>query len=163
MQALQTSKILDVEAVRFYMAELVRPYHFNHSPSPNTSAQLLAIEHVHSHNVIHRDLKPENIFIDTDGHLVLGDFGIAWEFQRNSTSDAHFTRGRVGTPAFSSPEVLFGEDYGFEADLWSFGVIMYEMLSGEVRTVVFPNSSDFSHSVRMRSKVTLFRLTILPG
>jgi serine/threonine protein kinase len=47
--------------------------------------------------------------------------------------------------------------------LWSFGVIMYEMLSGEVRTVVFPNSSDFSHSVRMRSKVTLFRLTILPG
>ncbi|KAI0250576.1 kinase-like domain-containing protein [Lactifluus subvellereus] len=113
LEALQESKELDVEAVRFYMAEL-----------------LLAIEHVHAHNIIHRDLKPENVFIDTDGHLVLGDFGIAWEFQRDSTSDARFTRGRVGTPAFSSPEVLSGDDYGFEADLWAFGVIMYEMLSG---------------------------------
>ena len=44
----------------------------------------------------------------------------------------HSTRGCFGTPAFSSPEVLFGEDYGFEADLWAFGIIMYEMLSGRV-------------------------------
>ena len=40
--------------------------------------------------------------------------------------------GLVGTRAFSSPKVLFGEDYSFEADLWAFGVIMYEMLTGRV-------------------------------
>ncbi|KAI0301916.1 kinase-like domain-containing protein [Multifurca ochricompacta] len=117
LQQLQISRVLDVEAVRFYMAEL-----------------LLAIEHVHAHNIVHRDVKPENIFIDMDGHVVLGDFGIAWQFDRDtSTPDGYFTRGRVGTPAFSSPEVLFGEDYSFEVDLWAFGVILYEMLSGKVR------------------------------
>lgn len=102
---------LDVQAVRFYMAEL-----------------LLAIEHVHAHNIIHRDIKQENVFIDTDGHIVLGDFGIARLFS-DSAPETHLTRGRVGTPAFSSPEVLFDHEYGFEADLWAFGVVLYEMLS----------------------------------
>jgi len=112
LEDLQRTKALDVDAVRFYMAEL-----------------LLAIEHVHAHNVIHRDIKPENVFIDTDGHIVLGDFGISWLFDESNTN-AHVTRGRVGTPAFSPPEVLFGDEYSFGADLWAFGVILYEMLSG---------------------------------
>ncbi len=93
--------------------------------------QLLAIEHIHAHNIVHRDLKPENVFIDTDGHIVVGDFGISWLFD-DSAPNAYLTRGRVGTPAFSSPEVLFEEDYGFEADLWAFGVIVYEMLTRRV-------------------------------
>lgn len=80
--------------------------------------------------MIHRDVKPENVFIDTDGHIVLGDFGISWLF--DDFTSAYFTRGRVGTPAFSSPEVLSGSDYSFGADLWAFGVILYEILSGTV-------------------------------
>ena len=71
------------------------------------------------------------MFIDTDGHIVLGDFGIAWLFD-GCDQKTHLTRGRVGTPAFSSPEVLFEQEYGFEADLWAFGIILYEMLSGRV-------------------------------
>ncbi|KAI9448418.1 kinase-like domain-containing protein [Lactarius indigo] len=122
LQRLQALKELDTEAIRFYMAEL-----------------LLAIEHVHEHHIIHRDLKPENVFIDTDGHIVLGDFGIACQFANDTSPDAYFTHGRVGTPAFSSPEVLLEKDYGFEVDLWAFGVMLYEMLSGreafEVKTV----------------------------
>ncbi|KAH9065128.1 kinase-like domain-containing protein [Lactarius deliciosus] len=122
LQHLQALKELDTEAIRFYMAEL-----------------LLAIEHVHEHHIIHRDLKPENVFIDTDGHIVLGDFGIACQFASDTSPDAYFTHGRVGTPAFSSPEVLLEKDYGFEVDLWAFGVILYEMLSCreafEVKTV----------------------------
>ncbi|KAN0124444.1 Protein kinase-like domain containing protein [Russula decolorans] len=106
-----TMESLDVEAIRFYMAEL-----------------LLAIEDIHAHNIIHRDIKQENVFIDTDGHIVLGDFGVAWLFS-DFAPETHLTHGRVGTPAFSSPEVLFDHEYGFEADLWAFGVMLYEMLS----------------------------------
>jgi serine/threonine protein kinase len=68
---------------------------------------------------------------------VLGDFGIAWEFQSDSAPYARSTRGCVGTPEFCSPEVLCGNYYSFEADLWAFGVILYEMLSDWVRAVIF--------------------------
>lgn len=132
LQHLQALKEFDVEAIRFYMAEV-----------------LLAIEHVHAHHIIHRDIKPENIFIDADGHVVLGDFGIACQFARETSPDACFTNGRVGTPAFSSPEVLLGEDYSFEVDFWASGVILYEMLSGreafEVNSVPADDPMWLSH------------------
>ncbi|KAI9466619.1 kinase-like domain-containing protein [Lactarius psammicola] len=132
LQHLQVLKELDTEAIRFYMAEL-----------------LLAIEHVHAHHIIHRDLKPENVFIDTDGHVVLGDFGIACQFASDTSPDAYFTHGRVGTPAFSSPEVLLEREYSFEVDLWAFGVILYEMLSGreafKVNTVPADDPTWLSH------------------
>jgi serine/threonine protein kinase len=72
------------------------------------------------------------VFVDTDGHIVLGDFGIACLFG-DSAPTPYVTRGCVGTTAFSSPEVLSGDDYGFEVDLWAFGVMLYEMLSDCVR------------------------------
>jgi len=121
----------DVEAVRFYMAELVCHRQVDEFTFPDLVTQLLAIEHVHAHNILHRDIKPENVFVDTDGHIVLGDFGIACLFDESAPT-AYTTRGCVGTPAFSSPEVLSGGNYGFEADLWAFGVMMYEMLNDGV-------------------------------
>jgi serine/threonine protein kinase len=135
LERLQAFKELDVEAIRFYMAEL-----------------LLAIEHVHAHHIIHRDIKPENIFIDTDGHIVLGDFGIACQFASDSFPQTYFTRGRVGTPAFSSPEVLLEKDYGFEVDLWAFGVILCELLNGReafaVNTVPADDPTWLKHLVQ---------------
>ncbi|KAF8271659.1 kinase-like domain-containing protein [Lactarius quietus] len=132
LERLQAFKELDVEAIRFYMAEI-----------------LLAIEHVHAHHIVHRDIKPENIFIDTDGHIALGDFGIARQFASDTAPNAYFMHGRVGTPAFSSPEVLLERDYSFEVDLWAFGVILYEMLSGReafaANTVPADDSSWLSH------------------
>ena len=52
-------------------------------------------------------MKQENVFIDTDGHIVLGDFSLTWLFSDCARGpETHSTRGRVGTPAFSSPEVF---------------------------------------------------------
>ena len=113
------------------MAELVCFHQLDDFTFSDPVIQLLAIEDVHAHNILHRDIKPENVFVDTDGHIVLGDFGIACLFDEPAPK-ANITRGCVGTPAFSSPEVLSGGDYGFEVDFWAFGVMLYEMLSDGV-------------------------------
>ena len=133
-------------------------------PLFNSVTQLLAIEHVHAHNIIHRDVKPENIFIDTDGHVVLGDFGIACQFDSDASPHACFTRGRVGTPAFSSPEVLLEKDYGFEVDLWAFGVILCEMLNGRVSaSVSLLHIHLLNVLYRRRLPSTVFRQMTLHG
>lgn len=85
---------------------------------------LLAIETIRQRGVIHRDLKPENIMIAMDGHLVLADFGLAWRLEERG----EFPMSCVGTPEYSAPEVLQEKPYGMEVDLWSFGIILYEML-----------------------------------
>jgi len=98
--------------VRFYMAEL-----------------LIAIEHIHSKRIVHRDVKPENLFIDSDGHVVLGDFGLARKLTLGGntiSSDDMF-----GTPAYTPPEIFTGEAYGCEVDIWAFGVMLYELITGK--------------------------------
>ncbi|KAH9037692.1 kinase-like domain-containing protein [Lactarius pseudohatsudake] len=102
-----------VDAVRFYMAEL-----------------LIALEHIHSKRVVHRDVKPENVFIDIDGHIVLGDFGLARKLaaEQNTVSGNEM----FGTPAYTPPEVFAGRPYGREVDIWAFGVMLYELITGRV-------------------------------
>lgn len=93
------------------------------------------LEHAHSQAVIHRDVKPENIFVtrDHDGRetLKLVDFGIA-KLAGSGGSDAHKTRvGLIfGTPAYMSPEQAAGVEADERADLYSLGIILYEMISG---------------------------------
>lgn len=87
-----------------------------------------ALQHAHNHGIIHRDLKPSNLFFDSDGGLVLGDFGIA-----RDTFDADITAHgiTVGTYAYMSPEQIKadGKISGM-ADLYSLGCVMFEMLTG---------------------------------
>lgn len=102
---------------------------------PRWSAELLiqvaeALEYAHAHGVIHRDLKPSNILLDAEGHPHLMDFGLA----KRASGDVSITSdGRVmGTPAYMSPEQARGESHDVDArsDIYSLGVIFYEMLTG---------------------------------
>ncbi|VAI26754.1 unnamed protein product [Triticum turgidum subsp. durum] len=118
---------------------------------------VLALEYLHSLNVIHRDLKPDNLLISRDGHLKLTDFGLSKVGLINSTDDlsgpdvssalvgdnqptdaeqrAHKRQQRqkqtaVGTPDYLAPEILLGMSHGPTADWWSVGVILFEILVG---------------------------------
>ncbi|PIN13909.1 Microtubule-associated serine/threonine kinase [Handroanthus impetiginosus] len=128
---------LEEDMARIYIAEVV-----------------LALEYLHSLNVIHRDLKPDNLLIGPDGHIKLTDFGLSKVGLINSTDDlsgpsaflgddkpkgaVHSSQKReqrkkhsvVGTPDYLAPEILLGMGHGATADWWSVGVILFELLVG---------------------------------
>jgi NIMA (never in mitosis gene a)-related kinase len=83
----------------------------------------LAIKHCHDRKIIHRDLKASNIFLTKKGICKLGDFGIA-RVLSNTKSNAKTV---VGTPYYLSPEIIQGRPYNSESDIWSLGVLLYEL------------------------------------
>ena len=84
----------------------------------------LAIKHMHNKHIIHRDLKAQNIFLMKSGLVKLGDFGIAKTLQ-NTWEKA---KTMIGTPYHLSPEIVQGKPYSFKSDIWSLGVLLYQML-----------------------------------
>jgi len=107
---LQKEKRFAEERVKFYAAEI-----------------LLALEHLHANGIIYRDLKPENILITSEGHICLTDFGLC---KTGIESEQDRTTTFCGTPEYLAPEVLKGKGYGKAVDWWSFGSLIYEMLTG---------------------------------
>ncbi|HCI80265.1 MAG TPA: hypothetical protein DHW02_11315, partial [Ktedonobacter sp.] len=94
-----------------------------------------ALDYAHAHHVIHRDLKPANFLLADDGRLVLTDFGIARMLQDNvSTSSETLTRADtiLGTPQYMAPEMFTGATVDYHADIYALGIILYQMLSGQV-------------------------------
>ena len=92
-----------------------------------------AVEYAHSLAVIHRDLKPSNILVKEDTTLRLLDFGIAKQLEPDEPSARQtFTGLHLFTPAYASPEQIRGESIGVFTDAYSLGVILYELLTGQL-------------------------------
>jgi tRNA A-37 threonylcarbamoyl transferase component Bud32 len=88
-----------------------------------------ALGAAHDHRIVHRDVKPQNVLIDEEGTAKVTDFGIA----RSLTEEGLTADGRVlGTTDYVSPEQALGQDVGPQSDLYSLGVVLFEMLTGEV-------------------------------
>eukprot|EP01083_Nonionella_stella_P142477 440921_1 len=96
--------------VRFYVAEMV-----------------LAIEHLHSHDILYRDLKPENVLINWDGHICLSDFGLA----KIIAQEDNRTKSFCGTLHYMAPEIITGSGYGKAADWWALGCMVHELFVGD--------------------------------
>ena len=90
---------------------------------------LSALEHAHRNGIVHRDIKPQNILVHADGHIKVADFGIA-RIANSST----LTRGDnvMGSVHYFSPEQARGENAQATSDIYSTGVVLYEMLTGRV-------------------------------
>lgn len=98
------------QRAKFYIAELI-----------------LALQHLHLHDIVYRDLKPENILLDANGHIALCDFGLS---KANLTKD-ETTNTFCGTTEYLAPEVLLDEQgYTKMVDFWSLGVLVFEMCCG---------------------------------
>ncbi|KAI9542695.1 Ribosomal protein S6 kinase alpha-2 [Dissostichus eleginoides] len=97
------------EDVKFYLAELA-----------------LALDHLHSLGIIYRDLKPENILLDEEGNIKITDFGLSKEAIDHDKRAYSF----CGTIEYMAPEVVNRRGHTQSADWWSFGVLMFEMLTG---------------------------------
>lgn len=88
-----------------------------------------AVEYAHKKNIIHRDIKPSNIIITNDGKPKILDFGISSVFKANENTDAQ-EEFIMGTPSYMSPEQIKGKNIDYRSDIYSLGVLLYQMLTG---------------------------------
>ncbi len=101
-----------------------------------------ALDYAHAHGVIHRDVKPANVILAGDGKVKLTDFGIARLDSSNLTQEGQM----LGTPNYMAPEQVMGKEVDHRADLFSLGVVLYEMLTGH-KPFAGDNLTQVSHRI----------------
>ncbi|KAH8084387.1 serine/threonine kinase [Aureococcus anophagefferens] len=92
---------------------------------------LVAVRHCHAKRIVHRDIKAANVFLTKAGVVKLGDFGVSKRL-RGREGATVLAQTQVGTPYYLSPEIFEGQAYGFKSDVWSLGVLLYEVLALKV-------------------------------
>lgn len=117
------------------------------------------MKHIHDRKIIHRDLKGQNVFLTSKGIVKIGDFGIAKVLAQTVAK----ARTVVGTPYYLSPEVVQSQPYTLSTDVWSIGVMLYEMCALKppfdapslhmlsmkiIRGVYNPLGNNFSQALR---------------
>lgn len=106
---LKRQLVLKEHEARFYIAQII-----------------LALEYLHSENVIYRDMKPQNILIDGEGFIKLADFGLAKE----EVGEFDVANSFCGSPAYLAPETAKKEGSTHSSDIYQVGVVLYELLTG---------------------------------
>ena len=106
---------------------------------------LAAVDHAHKHGIVHRDIKPQNILVDSQGVVKVADFGIARLKAQQTTRVADVNSSALGSVHYISPEQASGEVADEKSDLYSVGVVLYEMLTGQV-----PFDGDTAVSVALK-------------
>jgi serine/threonine protein kinase len=112
------------------------------------------MEYLHSHDIIYRDLKPENVLIDAIGYLRITDFGLS-KMKIYNDNEAFSI---CGTPEYLAPEILLKQGHGKPVDWWTFGCILYEMLTGyppfydKNRNELFTKIKN--HAIKMPSNIS---------
>ncbi len=102
-----------------------------------------ALQHAHSHGILHRDIKPENFLFSDTGIMKLGDFGIA-KVIGQAAVQLTVAGSVMGTPAYMAPEQALGQKLGPGTDIYSLGVMLYELASGDLP---FPETDDPLHQL----------------
>ncbi|KAI0646064.1 kinase-like domain-containing protein [Trametes meyenii] len=151
---------------------------FSKSDAPRICAQLvLSLEALHSRRIMHRDIKPRNVLFTRTGRAILADYGLARTYGRSCAQEpwreyalwdhkdhvfAPFcagtdcamdaTRRGCGTLGYSAPEAEGGWAYSYEADVWSLGVVFYEMLNGKLPFGIRYESNDAGKVLGQKQK-----------
>lgn len=101
------------------------------------------MSYLHSHGIIHRDLKPGNVYLDEFNHPKLSGFNLSKKIESNDSNKVI-----VGTPAYIAPEIYLGGNYSKSSDVYSYGIILYEIITNENPFKEINNTSELFHKYR---------------
>lgn len=133
----------------FLTERLDRGKYFSFKEVLNIFIDILAgVKYLHYCSIIHRDIKPENVLMDKYYRAKLSDFGIS-KFIKSVEDLNNMTN--IGSPHYMAPEVIQGKQYGFKCDIWSLGIILYELCTLQHPDKVL-GVIDFSDSLKLEKK-----------